>query len=334
MSFLACRVYKTETGVKHKLEQMSVDDLSAGEVSIRVHYSTINYKDALAATGRGKILKKFPLNCGIDLAGTVESSTDKRFSVGDQVIANGCGLGEIHDGGLAEYARVPADWLIPLPGGLSLRAAMIYGTAGFTAALAIYRMQENHQTPQKGPILVTGASGGVGTMAIQILSLLGYQTIAVSGRKELHEFLTELGANKVVTPQALNLGDRPLEKAALGGVIDTVGGELLGKLIAHTRLGGNIVSVGLASSHKLNTTVFPFILRGVNLLGVSSTNCDMALRKKIWQLLAREWRSPHLYKLMTEEVSLMNISSFFDDLLNRKRYGRVLVNCTLSAQNI
>lgn len=327
MSFLACRVYQTENSIEHRLEQISLDDLCAGEVIIRVHYSTINYKDALAATGRGAILKKFPLNCGIDLSGVVESSSDVRFSPGDEVLVNGCGLGESHDGGLAEYARVPADWLVPMPGGMSMRASMIYGTAGFTAALAIHRMRENNQTPDMGPIVITGATGGVGSMAIQMLSLLGFETIAVSGRKERHDYLKELGASQVCTPEELHLGNKPLEKASFGGVIDNVGGTLLSQLIAHTNLWGNVACVGLASSEKLDTSVFPLILRGVSLLGVSSANCSMTLRKEIWQLLARELRSPSLYKTMTDKISLKNVSPVFDELLDRKRHGRVLVDC-------
>ena len=327
MSFLACRIYKTDDGVEHKLEQMELEQLGEGEVVIRVHYSGINYKDALAATGRGQILKQFPLNGGIDLSGVVESSKDSRFSPGDQVVVNGCGLGESHDGGLAERARVPADWVMPVPDGLTMRDCMILGTAGFTAALAIHRMQQNDQTIEKGPIVVTGASGGVGSIAVDMLSSLGYETVALSGRREFDDYLKSLGAIKVCSADDMSLGERPLEKGIIGGVIDNVGGKLLSQLIAHTNLWGNVASIGLADSHKLDTTVFPLILRGVSLLGVSSTNCPMPLRRQIWQRMGQDLKPGHLNAILTEEVALKDVSQVFNDLLDRKKHGRIVINC-------
>jgi len=327
MGFLACRISKNEQGVTHQLTELALDDLMPGEVVIKVHYTGINYKDALAATGRGAILKRFPLVGGIDLSGVVESSSDDRFKPGDEVLVNGCGLGESHDGGLAQVARVPADWVIPLPKGLSLREAMILGTAGFTAALAIHRMQENHQVPEKGPVVVTGASGGVGSVAVNILSALNYEVIAISGRRQFDDYLKSLGASRVCAAEELNLGERPLEKGLFGGVIDNIGGELLAKLIAHTRLWGNVACIGLADSHQLQTTVFPLILRGVSLLGVSSTNCPMPLRKKIWSQLGDELKPSKLGEIVSEEVALKDISAVFNDLIDRKKHGRILVNC-------
>ncbi len=327
MNFLACRIYKENDIVVHKLEQLELAQLCDGNVVIRVHYSGINYKDALAATGKGPILKRFPLNGGIDLAGVVESSTDERFSAGDEVLVNGCGMGENHDGGLSQYARVPADWVIPLPKGLNLKETMILGTAGFTAALAIHRMLINDQTKDKGPIAVTGASGGVGSNAISILSGLGFETVAISGRSEHYAFIESLGATKVCSADSLNLSERPLDKALYGGVIDNVGGQLLSKLVAHTQLWGNVASIGLADTHKFNSTVFPFILRGVSILGVSSTNCPMPLRRKIWERLGLDLKPKSLKDILTEEVKLSDVSSIFDDLLNRKKHGRVIVNC-------
>jgi len=327
MSFLACRIYKENDNVVHKLGQLELEQLSDGDVLINVHYSGINYKDALAATGKGAILKRFPLNGGIDLAGVVESSSDERFKAGDEVLVNGCGMGESHDGGLSQYARVPADWVIPLPKGLSLKETMIIGTAGFTAALAIHRMLVNDQTQDKGPIAVTGASGGVGSNAISILSGLGFETIAISGRNEHYSFIESLGATKVCSADTLNLSERPLDKVLFGGVIDNVGGQLLSKLIAHTQLWGNIASIGLADTHKYNSTVFPFILRGVSILGVSSTNCPMPLRRRIWERLGLDFKPKSLKDILTEEVKLSEVSSVFDDLLNRKKHGRVIVNC-------
>ncbi len=327
MSFLACRIYKENEKVVHKLEQIELDNLCEGEVVIDVHYSGVNYKDALGATGRGAILKQFPLNGGIDLAGVVESSSDPKFKAGDEVVINGCGLGESHDGGLAQKARVPADWVMHLPKGLSLLESMTLGTAGFTAALAIHRMLENNQTKDKGAIVVTGASGGVGSVAVDMLSQLGFEVIALSGRRAFDTYLTQLGASSVCDPETLELGTRPLEKAKFGGVIDNVGGELLSQLIAHTNLWGNIASIGMASSHKLSTTVFPFILRGVSLLGISSTNCPMPLRREVWNKMGAELKPKHLDKILTEVVPLKAVSSVFNDLLDRKKHGRVVIDC-------
>jgi NADPH2:quinone reductase len=306
---------------------MEVESLCPGEVIIDVHYSGVNYKDALGATGRGQILKQFPLNGGIDLAGVVASSEDARFKAGDAVLVNGCGLGEIHDGGLAEKARVPADWVMPVPKGLTMKQCMVLGTAGFTAALAIHRMQENNQSKDKGPIVVTGASGGVGSVAIDILASLGYETIAISGREEHYDYLTKLGASQVCSADSLKLGVRPLEKGQFGGVIDNVGGKLLSQLIAHTNLWGNVASIGLADHHQLDTTVFPFILRGVSLLGVSSTNCPMPLRKAIWERMGADLKPKHLDLILTEEVPLKDVSAVFDALLDRKKHGRIVINC-------
>ncbi|MCW9000227.1 MAG: YhdH/YhfP family quinone oxidoreductase, partial [Kangiellaceae bacterium] len=232
-----------------------------------------------------------------------------------------------HDGGLAQMARVPADWVIPVPNGLTMQDCMILGTAGFTAGLAIHRMQENNQTHEKGPIVVTGASGGVGSIAVDMLSNLGYEVIAVSGRREFDDYLTNLGANKVCSVEDLELGQRPLEKGQFGGVIDNVGGDLLSQLIAHTNLWGNIASIGLASGHRLDTTVFPFILRGVSVLGVSSTNCPMSLRTDIWNRMGGELKPSHLQDILTEVVPLSEVSRVFDALLDRKLHGRIVVDC-------
>jgi len=327
VSFLACRIYKTGEGIEHRVEKMQLEQLCQGEVVIRVHYSGVNYKDALAATGRGQILKKFPLNGGIDLAGVVESSSDSRFKSGDEVVVNGCGLGESHDGGLAEMARVPADWVMPVPDGLTMQECMVLGTAGFTAALAIHRMQENNQTADKGPIVVTGASGGVGSVAVDILSSLGFETIAVSGRRQFDGYLQSLGAARVCSAEDLQLGSRPLEKGEFGGVIDNVGGQLLSQLIAHTNLWGNVACIGLADNHKLDSTVFPLILRGVSLLGVSSTNCPMPLRQAIWNRMGNELKPQHLDAILTEVVPLNEVSHVFNDLLDRKKHGRIVIDC-------
>ncbi len=327
MTFKACRVFNENGAIHQRVVDLHDDELSAGEVLIDVAYSSLNYKDALACTGRGKILRKFPLNAGIDLAGTVVQSSSPLFNVGDQVLANGCGLGEAHDGGLSQRARLPADWCIAMPTGLDARAAMSLGTAGFTAALCLHRMEQNGQTPAKGPIVVTGASGGVGSVAVALLSTAGYNVIALSGRTEHYDYLRALGAETVCSASDLQLGSRPLEATKFAGVIDNVGGELLAQLIAHVDLWGNVASVGLAASEKLPTTVFPFILRGVSLLGVSSANCPMPLRRALWQKLGQEWRIAQLGRIVQNEIGLNEVLKSCHDILDRKCFGRTIVRC-------
>jgi acrylyl-CoA reductase (NADPH) len=304
---------------------MALDELSPGEVVVRVAHSSLNYKDALAVTGRGRIMRRLPLNAGIDLAGTVESSTDAAFGPGMPVIANGMGLGELHDGGFAEYARVPAAWLMPLPEGLTLRSAMALGTAGYTAALSLHRMEVNGQQPSLGPIVVTGATGGVGSLAVRMLASRGYEVVAVSGRPEHHEWLRSLGAGTVVTSAQLQLSGKPLDKTRYGGAIDNVGGALLAGLLPHVIEWGNIVSVGLAGGTEIQTTVLPFILRGVSLLGASSANSPMTLRRKIWRRLGDDLRIDDIERFVTNEIGLDEISASATDLLERRAFGRTLV---------
>lgn len=327
MSFQAIRVRQHDDKVRGELVVMQENELSAGELLVAVEYSSINYKDALAVTGRGKIMRKLPLNAGIDLAGVVIESADPAFKPGDKVLANGCGLGEVHDGGLAAKVRLPAAWAIPLPEGMSSYDAMRLGTGGFTAALAYQRMLDNGQTPAKGPIVVTGASGGVGSVAVALFAHLGYEVIALSSRPEHITYLHKLGAGQVCNIAQLHLGARPLEAAKFGGVVDNVGGELLAQLIAHVDLWGNVASIGLAASEKLPATVFPFILRGVSLLGVSSANCPMPLRRDIWHKLANAWRFD-LDLLAIETIGLDRVLDTASDLLDRKRYGRAVVKCS------
>ena len=327
MTFQACRVFNENGVIVQRVVTMNDDELSAGDVLIDVEYSSLNYKDALACTGRGKILRKFPLNAGIDLAGTVMQSSSAQFSAGDKVLANGCGLGEAHDGGLSQRARLPADWCIAMPAGLTTRAAMSLGTAGFTAALCLHRMEQNGQTPGKGPVVVTGASGGVGSVAVALLATAGYDVIALSGRAEHYDYLRSLGAKTVCGADELQLGNKPLEAGKFGGVIDNVGGELLAKLIAHVDLWGNVASVGLAASEKLPATVFPFILRGVSLLGVSSANCPMSLRREIWNKLGGVWKIPSLDTIVQQEIGLDDVLATCHDMLDRKRFGRTIVRC-------
>jgi acrylyl-CoA reductase (NADPH) len=296
------------------------------QVKIRVQYSGINYKDALAVTGKGKIQRKFPLVPGIDLSGIVEASTSDEFSIGAAVIVNGCGMGELFDGGFQQYAVVDAQHVMPLPQGMNARESMILGTAGFTAALAIHRMEQNGQTPEMGPVVVTGATGGVGSIALSLLKTAGYKTIAVTSRKEQYsEFLKSVGADQIMSQDELELGSRPLESVKFGGVIDNIGGELLSKLIAHTQLWGNVACIGLADSHEYQSTVFPLILRGVSLLGVSSTNCHMPLRKQLWTKLGQEWKVEALTNIMSQQINLEQIPKLCEQLINRELLGRVVV---------
>jgi NADPH2:quinone reductase len=327
VSFLACRVFEAPGGVDARLVRMEPAELSAGGVVVRVLWSGINYKDALAVTGRGRIFKRLPLNGGIDAAGTVETSDDPRYREGDAVVVNGMGLGESHDGGFAERLRVPGDWIVPLPSGLTLRESMALGTAGFTAALAIHRMEQLGQRPELGPVAVTGASGGVGSIAVSILRARGYEVVAVSGRPEHHDYLRRIGASEVKTPEQLELGTRPLEATRFGGAIDNVGGELLAGLVRHVAPWGQVACIGMAASSELQTSVFPLILRGVSLLGVTSTNCPMPLRKLVWERLGGELRPPALAEVVSREVPLAQVLEAAPSLIERRSLGRVLVRC-------
>jgi NADPH2:quinone reductase len=274
-NFRAYRIDQQDGKIVAGFTTLCVDDLSGGDVVIKVSHSTINYKDALAATGAGKILRSFPLVGGIDLAGTVVSSEDERFSEGDAVLVNGCGLSETCDGGYAEYARVTADSVVPIPDGMNAAQVMQIGTAGYTAALAIHRMEQNNQTPGAGPIVVTGATGGVGSIAVDMLDGRGYEVVAVTGKAEKSDYLKSIGAREILIRDDIDFGKRPLEKAQWGGAIDNLGGDYLAWLTRTVQYGGNIASIGLAASHELNTTVIPFILRAVCLLGINSVDDEL-----------------------------------------------------------
>jgi NADPH2:quinone reductase len=329
MSFHACRVFEAGAGgrVEPRYVSMEVDGLTPGDVVIRAAYSSLNYKDALAVTGRGKILRRFPLNAGIDVAGRVMSSADPRYREGDVVLVNGMGLGEVQDGGLSQVVRVPGDWVVPLPAGLTPHEAMSLGTAGFTAALCVHRFDQVGVTPHSGPVVVTGATGGVGAVAVSILSGLGYRVIAVSGRREHHPWAASLGAAEVRTPEDLDLGSRPLDAARFGGAIDNVGGPLLAGLLRHILPFGAVASVGMAGGHALDITVFPFILRGVCLLGVSSANCPMPLRRELWNRLGADLKPRHLAAIATQTVPLSSAIDECAPLLDRQRVGRTVVDC-------
>ena len=323
--FSAFRIHSDQQNTHAGIEQLSLDDLTEGDVVIRVKYSSVNYKDALAGTGKAQILRRSPLVGGIDLAGEVVESTSNSFIQGDQVLVNGSGLSEVHDGGYAEFARVPADWVVPLPKGLTLAQTMIIGTAGFTAALSIHLLQQNNQQIEEGPIVVTGASGGVGSFAIDLLHKLGYETIAVTGSKDAHDYLYELGASKVVNREKILIGDGALEKTRWAGAIDNVGGDTLSALVRATKPWGNVVSVGIAGGVKFELSAMPFIIRGVNLLGVSSSNCPQHLRKQIWNRLGDDLYPQHIARIKTQTISLDNLPEVFEKLLHNDIRGRVLV---------
>jgi acrylyl-CoA reductase (NADPH) len=330
-TFRAFRIHQEGREVVSRLETIGLDDLAAGEVVIKVSYSTINYKDALAATGAGKILRRYPLVGGIDLAGEVAASADPTFAPGQKVLVNGCGLSETHDGGYAEYARVKAEWVVPIPTGLDEFQTMALGTAGFTAALAIHRMEQNGQTPDGGEIVVTGATGGVGSIAIDMLAGRGYRVVAVTGKEGSEDYLRGLGAQRVLPRQSIDLGSRPMEEARWAGAIDNVGGEVLTWLTRTTNFWGNIASIGMAASGELKTTVFPFILRGVNLLGVNSVFTPRPVRLEVWRRLATDLKPRHLDRIVTRTIGFDELPTVFDDYLKGAVTGRTVVKIAAKA---
>jgi NADPH2:quinone reductase len=285
----------------------------------------VNYKDALAANGRNRIIRRYPRVPGIDAAGVVESSTASHIRPGDKVIVTGFEFGTDHDGGYAGFARVPADWVVPLPPGLSLYEAMALGTAGFTVALCVHRLEANGQVPAQGPFVVTGATGGVGTIAIDVLSALGYEVVAVSGKDQDHDFLRSLGAARIIDRKTLDFGKQPLEAALWGGAIDNVGGDMLSWLTRTTRPWGNICSVGLAGGDALETTVMPFILRGISLLGITSSGCPSAWRAPLWRRLAGDLKPRHLDSIVTRVVGLTELPEVFAAMLGGGHTGRTVV---------
>lgn len=323
-TFRAFRIHSDAAGYRSGIETISLGDLNPGEVVVKAAYSSVNYKDALAGTGKGKILRSFPLVGGIDVAGHVVASTDPAFREGDAVLVTGSGLSETRDGGYSEYARLDARWVIPLPAGLSLREAMILGTAGFTAALGLLRMTENRQTPALGPLAVTGATGGVGSLAVAIYSQAGYQVHAISGKPEHAVYLKSLGASDVLGRDALAT-TKPMDSARFGGGLDSVGGPMLAALLAQTAPYGNVASCGLAASHELHATVMPFIIRGVSLLGVASAGTARDIRDEVWRRLAGDWKPDNLAAICTREASLDELPQVFDGMLAGGALGRTVV---------
>ncbi|MEI7037016.1 YhdH/YhfP family quinone oxidoreductase [Fulvimonas yonginensis] len=324
-AFRAMRIHNDQAGYRAGIERMDAAALTPGEVLVKVVWSSVNYKDALAGTGKGKILRRYPLNGGIDLAGHVVASTNPAFREGDAVLCTGSGLSETRDGGYAEYARLEARWTIPLPAGLSLRESMILGTAGFTAALALLRMQDNRQTPDLGPIAVTGASGGVGQLAIDIFSRAGYEVHAISGKADHFDFLRGLGARECIDRHRLAFSGKPMDSARFGGALDNVGGPMLAGLLPLVAPYGNVALCGNAGGIAFDGTVMPFIIRGVSLLGIASAGTARDLRERIWQHLADDWKPRHLDRIATREVTLDELPAVFGRMLAGDSFGRTLV---------
>ena len=311
--------------VVSRLTTMQPEQLDAGEVLIRVSHSSINYKDALAATGAGKIIRRFPCVGGIDLSGEVVDSADARFKPGDKVIATSFDIGVAHHGGYAEYARVPAGWVVPLPAGLDLFEAMALGTAGFTAALAVVRMEDNGLAPANGPVIVTGATGGVGGLAIEMLAQLGYHVVALTGKEAETDYLKMLGAAEIKLRSSIDLDKvRPLEAAQWAGAVDNVGGPILHWVLATMKQAGTVASIGNAASFKLDTTVFPFILRGVSLLGIDSGYMGFPTRQRVWDRLATDLKPKHL-AAVTRTIGFDELPGAFDDFIAGRVKGRTVV---------
>jgi len=324
-NFRAFRINELDGKITVGFETLSLDDLSEGDVVIKVSHSTINYKDALAATGKGRILRRYPLNGGIDLAGTVVSSEDADLQPGDAVLVNGCGLSETVDGGYSEYARVDGQSVVPIPEGMSESQAMQIGTAGYTAALAVHRMEQNGQLPENGPVVVTGATGGVGSIAIDMLAGRGYEVVAVTGKASEEDYLKNIGASRIMLREDIDLGKRPMEKAEWAGAIDNLGGDYLTWLTRTTNYGGNIASIGLAASFELNTTVIPFILRAVCLLGINSVDTPRDLRLAVWNRIGADLKPQHLDTIGHRTIGFDELPDAFQAYIDGTVTGRTVV---------
>ena len=325
-TFRAFVVQKTEQDFTADFKQLTLDDLPQGEVLIKVAYSSVNYKDGLASIPEGKIVRNYPFVPGIDLAGIVAESIDNRFKEGDEVIATSYALGVSHFGGYSEYARVPADWIVPLHVGLTLKEAMALGTAGFTAALAIHQLEKNNLQPQNGPVLVTGSTGGVGSIGVDILHSLGYTVAASTGKSSEHDYLKKLGASEILSREETSVESaRPLEKERWAGSLDSVGGSTLAYLIRSTKYGGSIAAYGNTGGPNLNITVFPFILRAINLLGIESVNCPMGLRDELWQRLASNYKPKHLLDIIGHEVPFEELPQALATILKGGIRGRTII---------
>ncbi|MBD0381999.1 acrylyl-CoA reductase family protein [Paenibacillus sedimenti] len=325
-SFNALVVDRTKDSFAVEVKELGIDDLPAGEVTIRVLYSGINYKDALACSPNGRVVRLFPMVPGIDLAGTVVASSDSRYREGDEVLVTSYELGTGHYGGFSAFARVPADWVVPLPQGLTHREAMLLGTAGFTAALSIQRLEENGLRPQQGPVLVRGATGGVGSSSVSMLAALGYEVEASTGKSADHDYLLKLGAKRVWAREELSPEKtKPLDKEYWAGAVDPVGGTSLTYVLSKIKYGGSVALSGLTGGGEFPASVYPFILRGVNVLGIDSAAYPMATRKLLWERIATELKPAGLEKTVYKEIRLESVVDAAEEVLNGQVRGRILV---------
>lgn len=325
-NFKAFMVNKTEDDFSAVVKTIELEDLPAGEVTIKVAYSSVNYKDGLASIPNGKIVRSYPFVPGIDLAGTVVRSDDSRFKEGDEVIATSYEIGVSHYGGFSEYARIPGDWIVPLPEGLNLREAMVFGTAGFTAALSVHRLEENGLTPEKGKVLVTGATGGVGSVAVAMLAKRGYHVVASTGKEMEHDYLREIGAAEIISREEL-VGEKvkPLDKQLWAATVDPVGGKTLSAILSKLDYNGSAAVSGLTGGTDVATTVFPFILRGINLLGIDSVYCPMETRKVLWQRMATDLKPEDLLETIQNEITLEQLPGVLSSILKGENRGRTIV---------
>ena len=324
-NFRAFRVHSEDKKISTSIDEISLADLSEGQVVVKVEYSDVNYKDALAGTGTGRIMRRFPMVGGIDLAGTVVESTDPEYAPGDAVVAVGAGLSEDHDGGYAQYARLKSAMVVKRPQAISAREAMAIGTAGFTAALALVRMEDSGLNPDQGPVLINGATGGVGSIAIDIFAARGYQVTALTGKAESADYLRSLGATDVLVRGELEMGTRPLERTAFAGAVDNLGGEVLSWMLRSVQQDGSVASIGLAADPSLSVTVMPFILRGVNLLGINSVIMSNARRREVWGRLGSDLKPLHLDTIVTNEVDLDGLAAVLPAYIEGSVTGRTLV---------
>ncbi|WP_226677820.1 NADPH:quinone oxidoreductase family protein [Mesobacillus jeotgali] len=325
-NFKAFMVNKTDHDFSAEVKTIGLEDLPAGDVVIKVAYSSVNYKDGLASIPNGKIVRSYPFVPGIDLAGTVVHSDDSSFKEGDEVIATSYEIGVSHYGGFSEYARIPAKWIVPLPDGLNLRDAMVYGTAGFTAALSVHRLEENGLSPEKGKVLVTGATGGVGSVAVAMLAKRGYHVVASTGKESEHNYLREIGAAEIISREEL-AGEKikPLDKQLWAAAIDPVGGKSLTAILSKLEYNGSAAVSGLTGGTDIPATVFPFILRGINLLGIDSVYCPMETRKLLWQRIASDLKPDGLLETIQNEITLDELPGTLASILKGENRGRTIV---------
>ncbi|UYZ22895.1 NADPH:quinone oxidoreductase family protein [Mesobacillus jeotgali] len=325
-NFKAFIVNKTDDDFSAEVKTIGLEDLPAGEVVIKVDYSSVNFKDGLASIPNGKIVRSYPFIPGIDLAGTVVRSDDSRFKEGDEVIATSYEIGVSHYGGFSEFARIPGDWIVPLPEGITLKEAMVYGTAGFTAALSVHRLEENGLSPEKGKVLVTGATGGVGSVAVAMLAKRGYQVVASTGKESEHNYLREIGAAEIISREEL-AGEKikPLDKQLWAAAVDPVGGKSLTAILSKLEYNGSVAVSGLTGGTDVPATVFPFILRGINLLGIDSVYCPMETRKLLWQRMATDLKPDGLLETIQTEITLEELPGTLASILKGENRGRTIV---------